>query len=160
MLVAGDIGKFAAAFFNSCQQFRRPFGQFLAASASSQGVLVLGAADAAVDLHILHGLHEKGDALDILGGLAQAVDDLVRRLALRWSRGFRLMYSRPVLTVALTVPAPTKEATLCDIRIFADDVGDCALPLDHGLEGDGLRGIGDADDHAGVLLRQADLSGR
>ena len=40
-----------------------------------QRVLVLGAADAAVDLDVLHRLHEQRDALDVLGRLAQPVND-------------------------------------------------------------------------------------
>ena len=60
LLVGGDIRQFGQAL-HLAEQFGRPFGQFRLVRIL-QGVLILRAADAAVDLHVLHGLHEKRNA--------------------------------------------------------------------------------------------------
>ena len=49
-----------------------------------KGILILSSANAAVDLHVLDGLHEQGNTLDILRCLPQPVNDgdYLRSLAL------------------------------------------------------------------------------
>ena len=59
-----------------------------------------------------------------------------------------------MLTVAFTVPAPTEADTLATSGSLPDDVGNRVDALHHRLERNALGGIGYADDHAGVLLRQ------
>ena len=73
LLVAGNISEFryGAQF---CQKPCRPLGE-LGAVGILQRVLILGAADAAVYLHVLCGLHEKRDALHGGGGVTQVFDD-------------------------------------------------------------------------------------
>jgi hypothetical protein len=56
--------------------------------------------------------------------------------------------------VAFTVPAPTEADTLATSGSRPDDVGNGVHALQHRLEGNVLRGIGHADDHPGILLRQ------
>ena len=59
-----------------------------------------------------------------------------------------------MLTVALTVPAPTEAETLATSGIFSDNVGNRVHAFHHRLERNILGGIRYADDDAGVLLRQ------
>ena len=56
------------------QKLWRPFGEFRLVRVL-QRILILRAADAAIDLDILHRLHEKRNALNVPGCRAQPVND-------------------------------------------------------------------------------------
>ena len=90
---------------------------------------------------------------DVLGRLAQPVDDFA-------GAGAALVARFEVDVEAAGVDGGVDRARADErrhadhIRVLAHDVGDDALAFDHRLERDGLRGVGHADDQAGVLLRQ------
>ena len=79
LLIARDVGQLRK-LPEFLHQLRRPLRQFRCVGIL-QGVLVLRAADAGVDLHILRGLHEERNAFDVARCLAQAVDDFLRARA-------------------------------------------------------------------------------
>ena len=133
-------------------------------SASSVGVgvlervLVLRAADAAVDLQVLHRLQVERDAVDLARACGcEARDDLVGARLRARSRGLSVIERRPLLTVGLVPSAPMNDATRRHVGIGAHDVGERALQLHHARERDVGRRLGDADDEPGVLLREEAL---
>ena len=73
LFVAGDIGQGR----QRAQLRQQPAGpqRELRLVSILKRVLVLSPADAAVDLHILHGLHEQRGAFDVFGGVPQAGND-------------------------------------------------------------------------------------
>ena len=58
---------------------------------------------------------------------------------------------RPLLRVVLVPSATDEGGDGVDGGVCEEDVGELLLPLRHGGEGDGRRGLGDALEDAGVL---------
>src|ERR1043166_10334616 len=116
-----------------------------------QGVLVLGATDAAVNLNILNGLHEQRDPLNIVSSLTQPLN-YFRSAVLALLAAFEADIEPAGVHSRIDSTAAHKGSDIGDVRVLQDDLGDVALPLDHGFEGDRLSGVRDAEDHTGVLL--------
>ena len=141
------------------QQFGRPFRQFCLIGVL-QCILELGAAHATVNLDVLSRLHEEGDALDGHGGIAQVFDDFLRAPfpLVAW---LEANVNAARIDGGIYRPGANERRDAGQIAfyagIIADDVHQMSLVLRHGLERNGLRGVGDADDQARVLLRQKPL---
>ena len=141
LLVGGDIRQLRPVA-QHVQQLGRPFRQFRHVGVG-QRVLVLGAADAAVDLHVLGRLHEEGNALDRVGGGAQAGDDLVGA-GLAAVAGLEVDVEAAGVDGGVHAAGADKGGHAHHVRVAPHNLGNGALAGDHVLEGDGLRGIGDA----------------
>ena len=76
LLIAGHVGQLRK-LTEFLHEFRCPLAQ-LRGVRILQNVLELSAADARVDLQILRRLHEKRDAFDVAGRVAQTFDDFFR----------------------------------------------------------------------------------
>ena len=73
-------------------------------------------------------------------------------LILRCWIGLRLMEMRPLFRVVLVPSAPMNEDRLSTAGILEDDVRQFLLLLRHCRKGNGLRGLRNALNHAGILL--------
>ena len=154
LLVGGDIAQLWP-LAEHVQEFGRPFRQFHDVGVRER-VLVLGAADAAINLHVLGCLHEEGNALHRVRGGAQAGDDLVRAGLAAVAR-LEVDVEAAGVDGGVHAASADKGGHAHHVRVAPHEVGDGVLASDHVLEGDGLRGIGDSDDEAGVLGRQEAL---
>ena len=65
-------------------------------------------------------------------------------VALRSSRGFRLIWMRPLLMRGVGAVDADERGQARDVRVLQNDLGQLLLALGHGGEGDGLRRLGDA----------------
>ena len=137
------------------EEERRPMGK-LGRIGVGQGVLILRLGQARADGDVLCGLHVERDALDPGELRPQPVDDLVGAGVALACAGFRAMNTRPWLSVAVGPPGPICSRPR-DRGILQQDIDQRLLALGHRRERDILCGLGDADDLAGVLLREEAL---
>ena len=71
--------------------------------------------------------------------------------------GFRLMEMRPLFRVVLMPSAPMNEDRLSTAGSCRMILRQLLLLFRHGIEGDGLRCLRDALNHAGILHREKSL---
>ena len=116
----------------------------------------MGAADAAVDLHILGGLHEEGHAGHGGGGGTEPADDLVGTGAALVAR-FEIDVEAAGIDRGIHRAGTDKGGDALDIGVLPDDFRDLPLQRHHGLVRNGLRGVGDSEDETGILFGQQAL---
>ena len=75
----------------------------------------------------------------------------------RSSSGFKLIWMRPLLSVVFVPSMPMNDDRLSTAGSFRIALGQRLLPRRHGREGDVLRRVGNAQDHARVLHREKSL---
>ena len=102
---------------NSSDQLARAQTDNSCASASLHRVLILRPAYAVFHREVLHRLHVQSDAIDLGQFWLQSADNL-RAPRLRSSRGFRLIWMRPLLGVELVPSIPIKEERLATSGSF------------------------------------------
>ncbi len=121
-----------------------------------QRVLILGAADAVVDGDVLHRLHVEVHAGDVAEFVLQAANDIGRVDAAGRTLIERLEVDGDAAAVERGIDAVGADegGKTFDGGVAQDDVGELLLFLRHGVEGDILRRLGDALDHAGILHRE------
>ena len=98
-----------------------------------EGVLILRAADPAVDLHILHGLHKQRDALDVFRCLAQSVNDFAGagQALVAW---FEVDVKLAGVDGGVDRTTADKRRHTRDVRVLTDDLSQHTLAFHHGLE--------------------------
>ena len=133
MLVGRDIRQLWQ-FPQPIEQLRGPFAK-LGFIGILQGVLKLRAADARLDLHVLHGLHEQGNACDIFGGLAEALDNFPGA-GLAFVARFETDVQAAGIGGGVDRSRADERSNAHYLMVFHHDVRNGALPSDHGFEGD------------------------
>ena len=119
-------------------------------------VLILGLRQARADGDVLGRLHVQVDALDVGELPRQPVDDLIRaRLASRL--GLQNDEDAPLIERRGRTAGPDIACYRFDVGILLQDAHERLLTLGHRGEGDVLRGLGNADDLSGILLREKAL---
>ncbi len=119
-----------------------------------QHELILRGARGGVDGEVLDRLHMQRDAGNGRRFLLQPADDLARRTGARVARA-QIDEEAAGIQCRIVGPVDADERGQADdIRILQDDVRQRPLAFGHGLEGDGLIGLGDALDQAGILHRE------
>ena len=131
------------------EEQRRPMVE-LAGVGVVQRVLKLRLVQPRADRDVLRGLHIKRDALDFGEIGPQPRDHLVDRAAL--ILGLSCDEHAAVVERETPPPAPTAASDRCHGRVPHYGIEQGLLALGHGLEGDILRRLGQADDQSGVLL--------
>ncbi len=118
-------------------------------------VLVLGAALAPADAHVLTRLEVSVDPLDLRELAAKACQHLVRaQLAGRE----RPEHQKAGARVARALPArPDERDVMFDVRVFAEDLVHPCLQVEHFRVRGVLRSLGRRHQEAGVLLREEPL---
>ena len=151
LLVAGDVGQLQQCL-HFLQQDRRPVVELVTVHID-EGVLVLGLREPRADCDVLRRLHIQGNAPDRLQRLVQARNHLVGSsgpLAERLQRDEHA-------PVVLGDGRPSgSDIAVCrsNRRVLCHHLQDSLRALLHRLRRDVLRALGDADDQAGVLLRE------
>jgi hypothetical protein len=132
---------------------RSPLGEFIDVGILKR-VLILSAAELALDREVLHRLHVKSDSVNALQLGLQPPDDLRSGFLALIARLQVDLNSSTVLGGIGAVDADEGRKT-DDIGILQNDVSNLLLALAHGGEGNRLRRIGDAENYARVLQQPA-----